>query len=1600
MKTASLVKSLIVSLLLIAGWNLKAQDTLLFEDFETNGQGSRYTASQPFNDGTSDHWNRTDGSDISNTSGAYSNFNGTFFWAAEDTDDTGTNGGNGNDEQTLEITGIVITGYTNLQFSGLFGAGNESAAGSSAYDAADYIRVEYQIDGGGYQNLIWFSYLNGGDASNEPLGLDADFDGNADSASDLLGTALQTYSANITGTGATLDIRISVYMDSGNEEIAFDNLVVEGDILSGPALIITQSGGSIDVEEGGATDTFDIELNSQPTTDVIVNLSTTAPSQITFDTTTLTFTMANWNTPQTVTVTAVDDFDVEGAHTGSIDLSTSSGDANYNGLSDSFNANITDNESAPTPVLVINEVMQNPSAVNDSDGEYFEIYNPGASPVNIEGWTISDAGSESHTINNGGPLEVPAMGFLVLGINSDFASNGGVTVDYEYTGINLANGDDELILTDTGSNEIDRVEWDGGTNWPDPTGASMELSDPNLDNNVGSNWATATSTFGNGDSGTPGATNGSPISDTTPPSIVGRFPADDALDAPPATPTLAIYFDEDVQAGTGDITLHLASDDSLVGTFDVTSAVSFGGQAAQFKTTGDLTPGAEYYVNIPAGAIRDTASTPNDFAGITDKTTWSFTVATGDFASKTASGTIQIGNSGPGGTDEMYAQNTGSTGDPNDEYSLAEFSFSFTDFGGSTVTDITAVSLELTVNDRTFSSAGDIVVLFTTDSLADLSGTTSYDTLSYVAAESVNYGIDATNDFTDDPVLASSGATYRFAANTGGGLKETFTLDLSQIEADIISAINNGDSFHLIVAAPGTGGANATFSGNGNSFDPGDPSLIISAVTGGGNPKAVNITESGGSTDVTEDGATDTYSVVLNAAPSDTVTVTIDDSDLEVSASPTTLTFTTGDWDVAQTVTVSAIDDSDFESSVHVGTITHSVSSSDTGYDQISVDSVTVNVTDNDAATIPNIFINEVDADTAGTDTAEFVELYDGGAGNASLDGLVLVFFNGSNGLSYAAFDLDGESTDANGFFVLGNSAVSQADVTFSDGLLQNGEDGVALYVADATDFPNNTPATSTNIVDALVYETDSDTDSGLPAAFGISGVIDENSNGAKDDQSNSRFPDGGTRLDTSTYVAQTPTPGASNSPLDPPDILLSVNPSSFSEDAGNSAATLTVTLSEEPAVYPLVVSLSSDDIGEVEVAAPGTVTFMNVTDFNSGLDIALNAVSDGVIDSDQVVTITATGADYDDGTVDVTVTNVDQPATDGPIYISQYYQNSFEAWIEICNTSGSPVSLSGYNLAIWSLDGANPEGWKTDTGTAPNVIDLSILTVPANGTVLIRGFLTSAPTYAVADVDLTATFSEMPSLTGGESVALYDGTVTVSNVVDVVSITAADTAIGISIVRIAEGTGFDLTSGSSYADYPAIWSIVGTAPNYTDSISSVDNASNSDNIYLGFCDFGTASGFDTYISGQTGAGGDGQDDDKNGDGIDNKTSYAFDLQNDGTTTTGTGSGRPYNQLFDSAFVDNNVPATPDDITDDRFGFVFETPSNVPSDVTITVSVSSTIGGTPTTIATYTAAGGWAEANGGTVIPDPQDSNKVIIYDSQAISAASSRFMSFDVTIN
>jgi hypothetical protein len=160
-----------------------------------------------------------------------------------------------------------------------------------------------------------------------------------------------------------------------------------------------------------------------------------------------------------------------------------------------------------TGTVVITEFMPNPNAILDSNGEWFEVYNPGTSAVDINGWTISDLGTDSHTISNGGPLLVPADDYIVLGIDSNPATNGGVTVDYQYSGITLGNSGDEIILTDGNGTEIDRVAYDDGTLWPFDTGISAELDDSSYDNNDYGNWRSAGSNIGLGDLGTPGGVN-------------------------------------------------------------------------------------------------------------------------------------------------------------------------------------------------------------------------------------------------------------------------------------------------------------------------------------------------------------------------------------------------------------------------------------------------------------------------------------------------------------------------------------------------------------------------------------------------------------------------------------------------------------------------------------------------------------------------------------------------------------------------------------------------------------------------------------------------------------------------------------------------------------------------------------------------------------------------------------------------------------------------------------------------------------------------------------------------------------------------------------
>ena len=68
------------------------------------------------------------------------------------------------------------------------------------------------------------------------------------------------------------------------------------------------SKASLEIEEGDS-DTYEVELDTQPTGDVTVTIGGTTGTDLTLDKDTLTFSEQNWDQPQTVTVTADHDDD-------------------------------------------------------------------------------------------------------------------------------------------------------------------------------------------------------------------------------------------------------------------------------------------------------------------------------------------------------------------------------------------------------------------------------------------------------------------------------------------------------------------------------------------------------------------------------------------------------------------------------------------------------------------------------------------------------------------------------------------------------------------------------------------------------------------------------------------------------------------------------------------------------------------------------------------------------------------------------------------------------------------------------------------------------------------------------------------------------------------------------------------------------------------------------------------------------------------------------------------------------------------------------------------------------------------------------------------
>ncbi|KGO08085.1 endonuclease I [Dokdonia donghaensis DSW-1] len=208
---------------------------------------------------------------------------------------------------------------------------------------------------------------------------------------------------------------------------------------------------------------------------------------------------------------------------------------------------------------------------------------------------------------------------------------------------------------------------------------------------------------------------------------------------------------------------------------------------------------------------------------------------------------------------------------------------------------------------------------------------------------------------------------------------------------------------------------------------------------------------------------------------------------------------------------------------------------------------------------IAQVTINELDADTPSTDDQEFIELLT--TPEASLDGYVLVLFNGSSSggdSSYFALDLDGLVADVNGIVLIGsNNVVPVPDFILFDNTIQNGADAVAIYQGDEQDFPEGTLATTANLVDALVYDTNDSDDTNLLNLLGESTQINEGGNGASSSNSIQLNSTGG-------YDVTTPTPGQLN---DGSGVLFNFIGASTSQTAYNEGEEITINFTTTTAV-------------------------------------------------------------------------------------------------------------------------------------------------------------------------------------------------------------------------------------------------------------------------------------------------------------------------------------------------------------------------------------------------------------------------------------------------
>ncbi len=156
-----------------------------------------------------------------------------------------------------------------------------------------------------------------------------------------------------------------------------------------------------------------------------------------------------------------------------------------------YNAATATQNSANAPALhdeiVISEIMAAPPSRHE-EGQFVEIYNRGADPVDLSGWRFTDG--LSYDFPSGTTLAAGA--YLVVAKNPAYisANYSGVSA-LGPAGGSLRRSGEMLRLEDERRNLADSVDYKSGGQWPGVSGgegSSLELIHPDMDNSQPSAW--------------------------------------------------------------------------------------------------------------------------------------------------------------------------------------------------------------------------------------------------------------------------------------------------------------------------------------------------------------------------------------------------------------------------------------------------------------------------------------------------------------------------------------------------------------------------------------------------------------------------------------------------------------------------------------------------------------------------------------------------------------------------------------------------------------------------------------------------------------------------------------------------------------------------------------------------------------------------------------------------------------------------------------------------------------------------------------------------------------------------------------------------------